>query len=344
MRSFTLVFAVVCAFALTCNTFGQATLQNPTTPQSNNAAQQTRPTNQAITPITKTMAPEWYATLSNDHNQFLNTLLDYWQQKSDKIQRYHCQFRRYDYDTTFCNWRDPRDNRLAAASIMSGEIRFAAPDKASYETLQVHDFGGPPKNAGEDPIYVARSTKTNREKWICDGKSIHEYDFENKKLYETEIPAEMQGEGLVNSPIPFLFGASKEDILNRFWVRIITPEGAQNEYWLEAVPKKIEDARNYKKLELVLSRDELFLPIMLHVYAPNYNPKENNFTSRLFEFNNRKVNDSLTGFKNFLGFFVRPSKPIGWERVKRQAMQPYQQFDPATLNRPAQNTGNTRIK
>ena len=343
MRSFSVVAAItyiVFAFANSIS-LAQTSQQNPVTPPRANLAPAA---NQNVAPMTKTMAPDWYAKLSNEHNQFLYQLLDYWQQKSDLVKRYHSQFTRFDYDTTYCNWRDPKSNQLAAVTIMQGEIRFASPDKASYETLQVFDFGGPPEQEGQDPKYVPRKEEDNREKWICDGAAIHEYDFKNKKLYETNIPQEMQGKGLVNNPIPFLFGASKEDILNRFWVRVVTPEGAKDEYWLEAVPKKIDDARNYKKIDLVISRDDLFLPKMLHVYAPNYNPKENNFTSRVFEFNNRKVNGTLTGLQNFLGRFVRPSTPIGWDRVKRKSIEPYQQFDPATLNRPAQNNGNTQIK
>lgn len=292
----------------------------------------------------KTMAPAWHASLSEDHKHNIDLLLNHWQKKSVDVKRYQCDFVRYDYDTSFCNWRDPRNNQLAAASIMTGEIRFASPDQACYQTKQVFDFEKPPEQPGQDASYKPRSEATQKEKWICDGEAIYEFDFENKKLYETEIPPEMRGKGLINSPLPFLFGASRADILDRFWVRISTPEGAENEYWLEAYPKKIEDARNYKKLELVLSRDELFLPIMLHIYAPNYNPKENNLTSRVFEFKNRQVNDKLTGIKDFFGLFVRPRLPIGFERVKRNGLQAGPQFDPARLQRPAQAPGQNSIR
>lgn len=288
-------------------------------------------------------APQWLADISPEHKNFIDELLTYWQTSSDKVQRYQCEFVRYEYDTTFCNWCNPQTNRLAASSIMTGEIRFAAPDKACYETMQVFDFAGPPDQEGQDPKYAKRDETTNREKWICDGQNIFEFDFENKKLYETQIPQEMQGKGLVNSPIPFLFGASKDDILSRYWVRIITPQGVQDEYWLEAVPKKIDDSRNYSKLELVISRNE-FLPVMLHVYAPNYNPKENNFSSRVFEFKNRQVNSALAQIQDFFKVFVRPSTPIGWERVARQALQNYQQFDPPQFDRPAQNTTTNQLK
>ena len=289
-------------------------------------------------------APEWANSITKEHHQFIDQLLDYWQQSSQKVKQYQCEFVRYDYDTKFCNYRDPETNQLAAASIMTGEIRFASPDKASYETLQVFDFPGPPSKAGE-PLsqYKQRNQSNSREKWICDGKAIFEFDFENKKLYETEIPPEMQGKGLVNSPIPFLFGASKEDILNRFWVQVVTPNNVQNEYWLEAVPKKIDDARNYNKLEIVISRNE-FLPTMLHLYAPDYNPAENNFTSRLFEFKNRKVNASLAKVQNFFNRFVRPATPGGWERVPRRALQTSSPQQDKRLLQGAQRSDNRQVK
>ena len=299
-----------------------------------------RSTNQTSNPT----APNWVKTITPEHHQFINQLLDYWQQSSQKVNQYQCEFARYDYDTKFCNYRDPQTNRLAAASIMTGEIRFASPDKASYETLQVFDFPGPPQKPGE-PLedYKPRVQTQSREKWICDGKAIFEFDFENKKLYETEIPAEMQGKGLVNSPIPFLFGASKDDILNRFWVRVITPDNVQNEYWMEAVPRKIDDARNYKKVEIVISRNE-FLPIMLHLYAPDYDPAQNNFTSRVFEFKNRKVNANLAKMQNFFNRFVRPSTPGGWERVPRNALQTSNPQIDRRLLEGAQRPNNRQIK
>lgn len=281
--------------------------------------------------------PAWYAEMNQQQHSYIAQLLDYWQTSSDKVQQYKCDFRRYDYDTGIVNWRDPNTNQLAAAAIMQGEIRFAAPDKACYQTTIVHDFD---LNEGTGkPDYKQREDKTtNREKWICDGKAIYEYDHVERRLYETEIPPEMQGKGLVNSPIPFLFGASRDDILGRYWVRVVTPNGVEDEYWLEAVPKKREDRQTYSKIELVLSRDD-FLPTMLHIYAPNYDPSKNNFTSRVFEFHNRKVNSGLAKIQDFLNNFVRPSTPIGWKRVARKGLQQPQQFDRSALERtvPAQD-------
>ena len=162
---------------------------------------------------------------------------------------------------------------------------------------------------------------SHKERWVTDGEYIYDFDFEKKRLYETEIPAEMRGEqGLERSPIPFLFGANKELILNRFWVRVITPPTAKGEYWLEAFPKRAEDAQNYSRIEIILAESD-FLPKGLHMYSPQYNPEKNNFASRYFAFENRKMNSGLSGMQNFFGNFVRPTLPIGqgWKRVPRMS-------------------------
>jgi hypothetical protein len=146
----------------------------------------------------------------------------------------------------------------------------------------------------------------------------------------------MQGKNLVHSPLPFLFGASKDEILDRFWLQITTPKGVEDEYWLEAFPKRVEDARNYKKLELVLSRND-FLPSSLRLYAPNYDEEKGILVHRVFEFRNRKINDALSGIQNFTGNFIRPQTPIGWTRVERPADFPNGQDrkPPEFLTRPA---------
>ena len=258
-----------------------------------------------------------FADLDQQQQQYLDQLLDFWEQSSGQVKRYTCDYQRWDYDPTYCKYRNPQDNRLAAYTIARGTIRYAKPDKGMFETSQVWDFDGPPAEAGGTPNYTERQ-EGNEEKWICDGRGIYEFDFANKRLYEMQIPAEMQGDGLANSPLPFLFGVKKEVIKDRYWIRVITPQGVEDEFWLEAWPKRIDDARNYKKLEIVLARKD-FLPKSLHVYATNYD-EVNNPMSRAFEFGNRKINSQLTALQQFLRIFVRPQTPIGWKRVNRNAI------------------------
>ncbi len=258
-----------------------------------------------------------FAELQTDHAQFLDQVLDLWQQSSGQVKQYTSDFRRWDYDQTYCNYRDPQDNRLSAYQVSDGMVRYASPDKGMFETTVVCDFT---KEEGQAPVYKKRKNEQqNHEKWICNGKSIYEFDFTNKKLYEMAIPQEMQGQSLVNSPLPFLFGVEKEVIKERFWIRVITPQQVQEtEVWLQAYPKNIEDARNYQRLEIILSRVD-WMPQILHIYPPNYDERTNPI-SRVFEFENRQVNSQLQKFQNFMGFFGRPTTPLGWDRVDRMAL------------------------
>lgn len=277
-----------------------------------------------------------FPELTPEHAQLLDRILDLWQQSSGQVKRYTADFRRWDYDPLLCNERNPQDNRLYAHSISDGKLRYASPDKGMFETTAVYDFT---KEEGQNPDYKPReNTQLNHEKWICDGQAIYEFDFTQKKLYETPIPAEMQGQGLVNSPLPFLFGVDKQIIKDRYWIRVITPQQVQQtEVWLEAYPKDINDARNYQRLEIILSQDD-WMPKMLHVYLINYNARTNP-VSRVFEFGNRKINSQLDKFKDIMGFFVRPQTPLGWKRGERPVIANPQTQPPVNLGQnPNQNT------
>ncbi len=296
---------------------------------------------QQVTPI----VPEGF-NISLEHQQYVERILEIWEENSSKIKQLQCDFRRYDYDPSICNWRDPQDNRLAAAAVVEGSIRYENPDKALYEAESAWDFAGPPAAEGDQPKYVKRDEIAFHEKWICDGKGTYEFDYVSKRLYESEIPPEYQGQGLINSPMPFLFGANKKQILERFWVKTTTPQGIMDEYWLEIVPKRQSDAQNYTKVQIILAKAD-FLPNAIHVFSPGYNPKENQLASRYFQFSNRKINGQLAALQSFFQQFVRPSTPIGWTRVDKNAIDASASSENAVdieIQRNLQNSNSSQIK
>lgn len=277
--------------------------------------------------------PEGFPLAAED-SKYVADLLDYWQRVSDQVNLYKCNFRRYSYDTGEVNLRDPRTNQLWAHQQAAGVIRFAAPDRARFETTNVFKFTKAPATPGDEAEYspIEGNTIWGRdihECWVSTGKSIFDFDFETKSMYETAIPPEMQG-NVAQSPLPFLFGAKKDDILNRYWVRHVPkyiPDAKGNkvlnedEYWLEVYPKRIGDARMYSKVELILSAKD-FMPVAMHMYSANYNPSKNNFSSQYFLFENRKVNSQLDKFQDkILNSFVKPNMPLTWRTVKRQLGQ-----------------------
>ncbi len=254
--------------------------------------------------------------LPEDHAAYIRALLDAWEQSSSQISRCVVEFQRIEYNPQVCNYRDPKTGQLAGATVIQGEVRYQGPDMASYEAKKFWDFDGLPAKEGDDPQYKLREdTDLANEKWITDGQSIFEYDFKEKRLYETKIPVEFRGEGLVNSPLPFVFGAKKEVLLDRYWIKVITPRGVENEYWLEIYPKRISDAQDYQKIHLVIAREDM-LPRSIHIFAPNYN-EVTNPASRHIEFANRRINSQIPAIATFLNLFIRPRTPFGWELVDR---------------------------
>ena len=254
--------------------------------------------------------------LPQDHSDYVIALLEAWEKSSGHISRCIVEFQRIEYNPAVCNYRDPKSGQLAGATVVQGEVRFQGPDKASYEANKSWGFDGPPSKDGDDPKYkLIDDTELVHEKWICDGESIFEYDFKEKRLYETKIPAEFRGEGLVNSPLPFVFGAKKEVLLERYWIKVITPQGVDNEYWLEIYPKRISDAQDYQKIQLVITQEDL-LPRSIHIFAPNYD-EVTNPVSRHIEFANRRINSQIPAIATFLNLFIRPRTPFGWELVDR---------------------------
>ena len=280
---------------------------------------------QAVAPRSPQLPPGF--PLPADEQQYIEQVLDFWQQTSDKVKHYKCDFLRYDYDTEFVNIRDPRTNQLYAHHQATGEIRFAAPDKARFETTKVFKFTGAPKEQGGTADYKPLKGhsmwgRTINECWVCTGQSVFSFDFEQKARHEERIPPRLQG-NVVESPLPFLFGAKKDDVMKRYWVRYIPKyetdaQGQkkliENEIWLDIYPKRINDAQTYSKVELILSADD-FMPLAIHMYAPNYNPAKNNYSSRYFIFQNRQINAKLDGLRGWMNRFVQVSVPPTWRKV-----------------------------
>lgn len=268
--------------------------------------------------------------LPADEQLYVEQVLDYWQQTSDKVRQYKCDFLRYEYDTTNVNLRDPETNQLYAFQQAAGQIRFSAPDKARFETTKVFRFEKPPEQKGANATYAEQAGhsiwgRKIHECWVCTGKSTFDFDFEGKARYETKIPPQLQG-NIAESPLPFLFGAKKDDVMNRYWVRYIPKyetdaQGKQtliqNEIWLDIYPKRINDAQLYSKVELILSAAD-FMPLAIHMYSPNYNPAKNNYSSRYFLFQNRKVNGAFTAVRDWAKMFIEPTVPATWRKVDRQ--------------------------
>ena len=255
-------------------------------------------------------APQWFP-LTAEQDKHLDEVLKYWEWQASQIQRYRCKFTRWEYDPVVL----PRDKDIAA-SIAQGSIQFAAPDKGLFKVEKLHQIvvqkqgnvtipsikdGRPEYSAPKNPFF---------EHWICDGKSIFEFDAITQQLKMRRLPAEMQGKQITEGPLPFLFGAKAQTIKQRYWVRVVAPPPKPNHFWLECIPKNREQAADFKAVHIIIDNNE-FLPtaMILHETAGG---------RATYEFSDREKNwlmlpDAIVPFRQQ---FYEPQLPAGWKRVE----------------------------
>ena len=174
----------------------------------------------------------------------LDRVLLFWQQSSQNVRTFRAAFTRFDYNPL---WADPANPSAPVKD--SGELNFEAPDKGAYSI----DEKSP-----------------RAEKWICDGKSLFEYDYRAKVVREIQLPPQAQGKGLIYLPVPFIFGAKAQDLKALYWMRKITPQNAKKgEVWLEVFPRYPAQAQNFKKVEVILSaQGNDVMPSAVNIFQP----------------------------------------------------------------------------
>lgn len=259
-------------------------------------------------------APAWFPQPA-EHQKYVADVLNFWEQSSAKIERYQCNFVRYEYDPVWGPKPDPKTGKRPASRISYGQIKYGKPDKGSFKVSKMTHYT-PTTAAGEKASYLPKEGETG-EHWVCDGKSVFEFDHEKKKLVEHQLPPEMHGKAIVDGPLPFLFGAEAAKIQQRYWVGVFTPPGAKGEYWLEAWPKFREDAKNYKKVEIIIDETD-FLPKAIQIY--DHNGNDNDPSSTVLTFEKREINFKLTPLGNldplelFAREFIEPKAPFGYKK------------------------------
>jgi TIGR03009 family protein len=220
--------------------------------------------------------------LSLDEQRQLDQVLTAWEQRNKEVKRFECNVTKWRYDSVFpTNKPEPEP----------GVIKYAAPDKGMIRI------------DGKQPMH-----------WICDGRSIYSYEYatgkgEKNKVREYPLPPELQGKGIADGPLPFVFGTEAQKLKQRYFLRLITPRDVQGEIWLEARPRLQRDAADFSKAELILKADGM-QPFAVQLYDPN--PKDRT----VYQFD--KVIINRRPFPLEPDPF-RPTVPFGWQKVVEQA-------------------------
>lgn len=235
----------------------------------------------------------------------LNQALDTWQAESGKVQTFKCAFQRWEYNMAF----GPRDKNIPL-NKNRGELSYRKPDKGSFQITEINTFREDPVPPGQQAPAVPKGNWVKQpedigEHWVCDGQSIYEYRTGQKQLVERPIPAELRGQGIVDGPLPFLFGAEAAKLKQRYWMRV-EQQPNTNQIWLVARPRFQAQAADFSQVEVILNSRQM-LPEAMQVTLPNGDRH-----MYVFEIANATVNGTFDGLK---ALFDAPRVPFGWKRV-----------------------------
>ncbi len=237
--------------------------------------------------------------LSPEKQARVDQILKYWEHHTERIKTHECEFVRENFDFVFGSKDTP-------ATVDVGIVRYKAPDKGLMRVEQVYKVNA--EATDEKDRYEQQDVQFG-EYWVCDGSSIFQFDSRTKVLTETKLPPEMRGQSIGDGPLPFLFGAKAEKMKQRYWIREVTPEqNPDGEYFLEATPRRQEDAANFDKILVQLSREGDYLfPKAMRLY------NKQGYTQ--YRMRKHTPNDPRHRIAAFLKYFVSPSTPQGWTKV-----------------------------
>jgi TIGR03009 family protein len=233
----------------------------------------------------------------------LNQVLDKWQLENAKVVTFKCSFERWEYDVAFGpnNNQDPLNKNR-------GELSYHRPDKGSFEITEIKTFKELPVPPGtpRKGDWIVQPDAIG-DHWVCDGKSVFEYRPSQKQLVEHPIPPQLQGQSIVDGPLPFLFGADAAKLKQRYWMRIDQQQNQDpDQIWLIAKPKFQEQAADLTEVNVILDR-QLLLPRYMQVWMPNRSRH-----MYIFDIANASKNNPIDRIQ---GLFERPRVPFGWKRV-----------------------------
>jgi TIGR03009 family protein len=224
----------------------------------------------------------------------LDEFLVRWERYSAGIKRYDVDFNMFTYIPT-----SPGVNPNEGHKIAFGNFKYIAnPMRFAYVIEGEWRDNKPIKRDGD------RNPHIQAEKIIIDDKAVYKYDYNAKTVYQINVPSEMIGKGIADSPLPLIFGAKADDLKRRFSMKI---EHLQDgTIRLYARPLLIEDQREFRELEIILDRDLRARGLRQH----DINEKGH----KTFELIGTKINDRLAGIIDDLRTHFTPSTPFGWKR------------------------------
>ena len=250
--------------------------------------------------FTSVKQPEWYPLEANDAKR-VEEVLTAWSASRAKGGRLRCQFRKWEYDPAF----GPPDPTKPYV-YTEGEYRWDAPDTWMWRGTSARKA-------------VARGSKTEYVEvdpfnWARNKDTFYDLDYRRKTRIEHRYPVDLAGNPQIRFlgffvatlPLTDLSRLDPTGLQDRFWIRPMTVTEGKRERWLELVPKKDTDAKQFSSLLVAISEIDWDISAM-ESRAPNYSA-ESNPARTTVEFVNRTR--PLGGSDSCI-----PSVPAGWKKI-----------------------------
>lgn len=301
-------------------TNGQNSARVPLSPEQAaaiTAAQELAASGGGINPVPpfEQPSPEW--------QEWLEKVLVKWEAESSKVQKFQCEFQRFQFDPTL--------SATEHYTFAQGELKYMQPDKGLFKVNTLKYLAG--KDDKGQSKYELNRKKEFGEYWICDGQNVHLLDRNEKTCTIYQLPPAMRGVGIQASPLPFVFGVKKDELKSRYWINPLPPpKDRPNEIWLEVYPRRAADASNYLKLQVVLDMRD-WMPMGLIVFMPNWRPEAQH--RELYQFEKRVVNATNILPQMFQKEFIPAKPPADWKVIEEKYQEPQAQ-QPADQPRVAQ--------
>lgn len=249
--------------------------QRPTQPATRNPVKQVSAANDLLPPVGG--APE------DEISPELETLLKQWEQKSSQIKILEGKHKRTTYNLVF-----------ETEQIASGVFYLETPDKGRI------DLVGTKPGKNEKSSRIGKSGKPFRleegpgEKWICSGQEIIAVNEEEKSYQIMPLPKDVQGENIVKSPLPFLFGMKADEAKQRY--HMVLRSNTEKSAVLAIQPRLQLDQQNYSQALIMLDKTT-YLPSAVKLFDPAGN-LETVYKFEDVKINKKSILGPLFGEKN----------------------------------------------
>ena len=193
--------------------------------------------------------PAHYKLSENDRLK-LDEFLAHWENFGKGIKQVSCDVHAMEFDGGVLQ----QDSKKPVAHNW-GLFRFKAPNQLLYHIKGEFSYAN--VDSGGEAVWQEGK---NELKIVLDGKSLTQYDYENKKAVVYPLAEDEQNLDLTmdNGQFPLFFVAKAETLKNRFYLRLVTPASKrQSEVWIEAFPRYARDAQQFQSIVVILGLKDM---------------------------------------------------------------------------------------